>query len=154
MRYVIDTSALFSMEDLPQGDLFVTPGVIRELEKYKDRRLVYWEEMLKVSEPSMASLLEIKKAAISTGDDARLSPVDISILALAKELGAVLLSDDYSIQNVARYLSIPFKGVGMKEIKEVIKWSYRCTGCGKYWDKNMDECPICGSPLKSKRSRE
>ncbi len=154
MRYVIDTSALFSMEDLPQGDLFVTPGVIRELEKYKDRRLVYWEEMLKVSEPSTASLLEIKKAAISTGDDARLSPVDISILALAKELGAVLLSDDYSIQNVARYLSIPFKGVGMKEIKEVIKWSYRCTGCGKYWDKNMNECPICGSPLKSKRSRE
>lgn len=154
MRYVIDTSALFSMEDLPQGDLFVTPGVIRELEKYKDRRLVYWEEMLKVSEPSTASLSEIKKAAISTGDDARLSPVDISILALAKELGAVLLSDDYSIQNVARYLSIPFKGVGMKEIKEVIKWSYRCTGCGKYWDKNMNECPICGSPLKSKRSRE
>lgn len=152
MKYVLDTSALFSMQDLPP-DAVTTPGVIAELRKYADPRLRYWDELLKVSPPSTASLEAVRKAAESTGDDARLSPVDMEVLALALDLKAVLLTDDYSIQNLARVLHVPYQGVGLKGIKEVLEWKYRCKGCGKLFDKNQPDCPICGSELRSVRAR-
>jgi len=76
------------------------------------------------------------------------------VLALALDLKAELLTDDYSIQNLARVMGVRYRGVGMKEIKEVVRWKYRCTGCRKEWDENYPDCPICGSPLRSSRSRK
>jgi UPF0271 protein len=154
MKYVLDTSALFAMQDLPPGEVHATPGVIAELKKYEDPRLRFWEDLLKVSAPSAGSLREVKEAAKGTGDDARLSPTDLEVLALAKDLGAVLLTDDYSIQNLARVMGVKFRAVGTKGIKEVIKWTYRCTGCRREWDQNYPDCPVCGSPLRSRRSRK
>ena len=154
MRYVLDTSALFSMQDLPPGEVFVTAGVIAELRKYEDPRLRFWEDLLHVSSPSPASLDKVRKEASRTGDDARLSPTDMEVLALALDLKAELLTDDYSIQNLARVMGVRYRGVGMKEIKEVVRWKYRCTGCRKEWDENHPDCPICGSPLRSSRSRK
>ncbi|MDW5561975.1 MAG: nucleic acid-binding protein [Methanomassiliicoccus sp.] len=154
MRFVLDTSALFSMQDIPPGEAYVTPGVIAELRKYKDPRLTFWEDMLRVTSPSPQAAEAVRKAAVRTGDDARLSPTDLEVLALAMDLKAELLTDDYSIQNLARVMGIRFRGVGMKEIKEVVHWKYRCTGCRREWDENHPDCPICGSPLRSSRSRK
>jgi UPF0271 protein len=152
VKHVLDTSALFSMQDLPP-DAVTTPGVIAELRKYADPRLRYWEGLLEVSPPSASALAAVRKAAEGTGDDARLSPTDIEVLALAKDLGGVLLTDDYSIQNLARVLGVRYQGVGLKGIREIIVWRYRCKGCGKVFDKNQPDCPICGSELRSVRSR-
>ena len=154
MRYVLDTSALFSMQDLPPGEVYVTPGVTAELRKYEDPRLRFWEDLLKESFPSPQAMEAVRKAASRTGDDARLSPTDIEVLALALDLKAELLTDDYSIQNLARVMGVRYRGVGMKEIREVVRWKYRCTGCRKEWDENHPDCPICGSPLRSSRSRK
>ena len=154
MKYVLDSSALFSMQDLPNGVLYTVPGVISELKKYKDPRLKYWDEFIEVKEPSQEFIDTIEKASASSGDDLRLSPVDKSVLALAIETESTVLTDDYSIQNLAKILKISFRGVGMKEIDEVINWTYKCPGCRKEWDKNYPDCPICGSPLKSVRSRK
>ena len=154
MKYVLDSSALFSMQDLPNGVLYTVPGVISELKKYKDPRLKYWDEFIEVKEPSQEFIDTIEKASASSGDDLRLSPVDKSVLALAIETESTVLTDDYSILNLAKILKISFRGVGMKEIDEVINWTYKCTGCRKEWDKNYPDCPICGSPLKSVRSRK
>lgn len=52
MKYVLDSSALFSMQDLPNGVLYTVPGVISELKKYKDPRLKYWDEFIEVKEHS------------------------------------------------------------------------------------------------------
>jgi UPF0271 protein len=142
------------MQDLPEGEIYITPGVVAELRKYEDQRIRYWEDLLKVASPSSKALEKVKEGAKKTGDDARLSPTDMEVLALAIDLQAVLLTDDYSIQNLAKVLGVEYKGVGMKSIKEVIKWKYRCTGCRKEWDKNYPDCPICGSKLRSFRSRE
>jgi UPF0271 protein len=154
VRYVLDTSALFAMQDLPPGEVYVTGGVVAELRKYEDPRLRYWEDLLTVASPSSQAMDAVKRAAARTGDDARLSPTDMEVLALALELKAELLTDDYSIQNLSRVLGVRYRGVGMKGIKEVIRWKYRCTGCRKEWDENYPDCPVCGSPLRSSRSRK
>ena len=151
MKYVLDTSALFAMQDLPP-DPVTTPGVISELKKYGDQRLRYWEDRLPVSMPSSGSMKKVKELATETGDDARLSPVDMEVLALAIDLKGIILTDDYSIQNLARVLGLKYKTVGFKGIEEVIHWKYRCRGCGRIFDKNMPDCPICGSQLRSVRS--
>ena len=144
-RIVLDTSALFSMEQLPADvEAFVTPGVIKELERYKDRRASLWGELLHVSEASKASIARVRKAATETGDSTRISPTDAEVIALALDLEAELLTDDYSVQNVASHLQMSFRPVGIKAIKEVRKWRWRCTGCGKVFDKEMSECQVCG----------
>jgi UPF0271 protein len=101
--------------------------------------------------PKNESIQLIKKGAEKTGDIGRLSPADIEILALAKEMNATLLTDDYSIQNLAEELNIDYKGIDIEEIKKKIYWRYRCRGCGKYWEELHKTCPICGSGLRTVR---
>lgn len=155
MSCVLDTSALFSMQDLPPGEeAFTTPGVLRELEKYGDRRAELWGDLLKVSEPTSASLKKVREGASRTGDSTRLSPTDAEVLALAMDLGAVILTDDYSLQNLATYLGIPYRPIGLKGIRDVRRWRWRCVGCGKVFDKEMPDCPVCGSKLRSTMSKK
>lgn len=154
MRFVLDTSALFAMQDLPPGEAHATPGVIAELRKYDDPRVRFWEDLLRISSPSPGAIDAVRRAASRTGDDARLSPTDIEVLALALDLEAELLTDDYSMQNIARVMGLKYRGVGMKGIKEVVRWKYRCTGCRREWEENHPDCPICGSSLRSSRSRK
>lgn len=155
MDYVLDTSALFSMQDLPSDSrCFTTPGVLKEMEKYGDRRAGLWGDLLIVSEPTSTSLRKVKEASSRTGDSTRLSPTDMEVLALALELKAQVLSDDYSLQNLATYLGIPFRPVGLKGIKDLRRWRWRCIGCGRIFEKEMSECPVCGSKLKSTMSRK
>ncbi|MEM0448812.1 MAG: nucleic acid-binding protein [Methanomassiliicoccales archaeon] len=153
-RLVLDTSALFSMQDLPyETKVHTTPGVIRELERYGDRRAELWGDLLEVSEPSVSSKQKVKDAASRTGDISRLSPTDVEVLALAIDLEAILLTDDYSLQNLAAYLGIPYRPVGLKGIKNIRRWRWRCLGCGKIFENPCSECPICGSRIRSSLSK-
>ncbi len=154
-RLVLDTSALFSMEDLPQdAEVFVTPSVLEELRKYKDRRVERWGDLLRTSEATTSSIKKVREAAERTADAGRVSPTDVEVLALAIDLEAVVLTDDYSIQNLAAHIGIPYRTVGLKGIRKVLKWRYKCTGCGRVFDKDMPECPVCGSKLRTVRSRK
>ena len=78
----------------------------------------------------------------------------MTVIALAIDLNGTIWTDDYSIQNVARILGIGFKPVGMEGIKKVVKWNYKCTGCGKWYKDNQPDCPICGSALKGCRRKK
>ena len=153
MVIVLDSSALFSMEDLPDGDCVCPPGVIDELRKYKDRRLDLWGDMLRVSNCSPDSMEKVKEEARKSGDLGRLSPVDLTVIALGLDLDGVVYSDDYSIENVCTRLGIQYRPVGTGGIKKVEKWNYQCIGCKKWYKEKMDECPICGSPMKAHRKK-
>lgn len=96
---------------------------------------------------------KVKAAASKSGDAGRLSPVDLTVLALAVDVDGEIWSDDYSIQNVASIMGIAFKPVGMKGIEKVVKWNYQCIGCHKWYKEKMPDCPICGSPMKACRKR-
>ncbi len=153
MTLVLDSSALFEMQDLPGDDCVTVPGVWRELERHGDKRIAYWEGILRTSSPSEGSLSEVRKAASGSGDSGRLSETDIELLALALELGSPLLTDDYSMQNTARLIGVECIPVAAKGIKKVWRWRYRCLGCGKTYNDDIKECPVCGHGLKSVRGR-
>lgn len=154
VRWVLDTSALLLLQELPQGSVYVSPGVLRELEKQGDTRVPYLSELLEIMTPSRKSLEAVVGGAMETGDDARLSSVDMEVLALALELNATLLSDDYSIQNLATHLGIGFASVGQQGIRKKLSWRYKCNGCGRVWSELHPECPVCGAKLRSFRSRK
>jgi len=150
----LDTSALFSLEQVPTGwEAFVTQGVLDELEKYGDRRADHLLSVLKVSQATSRTVDTVRKAAKGTGDSARLSPVDVEVLALALELKASVVTDDYSIQNLAAVLGVEYVPVGLKGITKVIRWNYLCTGCGKVFKEEHPDCPVCGSPLRTTRRK-
>ncbi len=156
MRYVLDASAILSGKDFSsEFELYSSPKIVDELQRGRmKRRLAFLiESGLRVMSPSEDTVRTVRKCARDTGDIARVSEADIEILSLAKELDATLLSDDYSIQNIASKLKVEFKGVAQNGITEVYKWSYRCKGCGRFWERMLDSCPVCGSELKTARRK-
>ena len=99
---------------------------------------------------------DAENAASTTGDLPRLSPVDLEILAIALATGQTLYTDDYSLQNVCRHLNHPFEAVSNKRSKEQWSWELRCIGCRatKKADSQVEQqCDVCGSVMKVKRSR-
>jgi len=153
MVMILDSSALFSMEDLPQEDVVIPAGVADELRKYDDRRLDRWGDLLRISDCTSVSLKKVKDVALKSGDAGRLSEVDISVIALATDLNGTVMTDDFSIQNVCRIMGIEYISVGTEGIKRVEKWNYRCNGCGKWYKEAMKDCPICGSSMRAHRKR-
>lgn len=72
-------------------------------------------------------------------------------MALALDLSendnndVMILTDDYSIQNVASELKIKFETISQSGITKRFKWIYQCRGCGKKFKENISICPICGA---------
>jgi len=153
MVMILDSSALFSMEDLPSDDIAVPPGVVDELRRYNDPRVDRWGDLLRISECTERSVSKVRDIAIRSGDAGRLSDVDVSVIALAMDLDGIVLTDDFSIQNVCKIMGIEYRSVGTEGIKKVERWNYRCVGCGKWYKEKMNDCPICGSPMKAHRKK-
>ena len=162
---IIDTSAILSGKPINFDDTMVvtTPGVSDELKPGgKDYQIFQFliEKGLKINLPSRESIDEIKDISTKTGDIGRLSITDIEILALAldfskeKDKESVILTDDYSIQNVANVLNIKFESISQHGIKKRFKWIYRCRGCGKKFEECIKVCPICGAATRSIISRK
>jgi len=154
MKRVLDASALLAGRQFP-GELVTVPGVLRELQRYgmTPQLEAVLDTQVRVLSPGEDARERVRAAGESTGDAHRVSPTDRDLLALALELGATLVTDDYSIQNLARILGISYEAILTPGIKETWTWSYRCTGCGRTWPEWHEECPVCGSPLKTARPR-
>ena len=67
----------------------------------------------------------------------------------ASKLKGEIISDDFSISNVAKNLRLKISPVMTGGIKDVGKWVHYCPGCRSN-HKNGKECPMCGTPLKRK----
>lgn len=150
---ILDTSAFFTMDWIPDEDFLCPPGVVDELKRYDDPRLELWDDRLRISDFTKESLEIVKEEAKKTGDLGRLSDVDLSVLALALDMDGTILTDDYSIQNVAKSMGLPYRSVGTAGIKKKFKWNYRCVGCGKWYKEHSEECLICGSGMRAYRRK-
>jgi len=153
---VLDTSALYYGKDMPPDfELVISPGVARELDRegMKERLDLLLATRVKVLSPSEKSLTRVIAEGEKTGDSRRLSSTDKEILALALDLDYQLVTDDYSIQNLAEVLGVSYKGLEQKGIRKVLHWEFRCVGCGKIFDSDVAECDICGSPTKTSRKK-
>jgi UPF0271 protein len=160
VKYILDTSSILSGKTININDnkLITTSSVLDEIKPGgKDfRNLTYLlEKGLIIYEPTKKSIKNIINISSKTGDFNRLSKTDIDILALAMDLNyekkniVIILTDDYSIQNVSNYLEIKFLNISQSGITKRFKWSFKCRGCGKRFNKEIKICPICGSSIKN-----
>ncbi|MGD0995810.1 MAG: ribonuclease VapC [Candidatus Bathyarchaeia archaeon] len=115
---------------------------------------------LKVKAPSEKFLNKVKASASKVGDSFLLSETDIQLLALALELKAIgytpqIVTDDYSIQNVATQLGMEFLALATFGIKRLLEWIRYCPACHREYPANCSskECLVCGTELKRKPSR-
>lgn len=159
--YVLDTSLLLGGKDPPRDGPWATteeaaaevsPGG-RDARRYED-----WRSLgLQVRDGGAAAKAKVDAAAKAAGTATRLSPADRSLLALALDLGtgattATLVTDDYTVLDVARRLGIATQTVNQPGIAAPLDFRPRCSGCGRWFDEmpKKDECPVCGSPVKAR----
>jgi UPF0271 protein len=154
---VLDTSALLAGRPLGPGEDTVVPSaVLAELRPGgRDRR--HLDHLLaagaRLVEAAPADQARVRDEAKKGGEIGRLSAADIDVLAVALELAGEVATDDYTVQNLARRLGVPIRGVQQDGITEEYRFVPRCTGCRRILDAPRDECPVCGSPVKMIRDR-
>jgi len=117
--------------------------------------------ILKVQQPTPEAKAQIDSISAELGDSSRLSHTDRDLLALCLDLNTnrsscTLVSDDYTVQNVAEHLSIPYRTLTTHGIRYKFNWLLYCPACGKTYHPNYKEkvCVVCGTPLKRKVSKK
>lgn len=157
--FIIDTSAILSGKPLifNNAQFITTKNIEKEIKpggKDYENYIYLKEKCLILKTPTNESLKKIKEISKKTGDIDRLSFFDIEILAIAidenkqKNADVIILTDDYSIQNVAIFIKLKFESLNQNGITKKFKWINRCRGCGKKFKDNITVCPICGSDTK------
>jgi len=164
---VLDTSAFISGFDPFSVDeeQYSVPSVGQELGEKSLPRLRFdtasERGRLKILEPDAASLDEAKKLSKEAGDVRFLSEADIEILALAMQLkkggyDPLIITDDYSIQNVAEKIGVKFAPLITFGIRFFLNWLIYCPACHRKYppDYQFKQCEICGTNLKRKPIRK
>ncbi len=115
---------------------------------------------VKIKAPAQEAAKRLESSAIKVGDSFKLSEADRQLLSLALELKDAgytpqLVTDDYSIQNVATKVGIEFVSLATFGIKRLLEWIRYCPACHKKYpaDSKFKECQICGTELKRKPKR-
>jgi len=109
-----------------------------------------------ITKPKEEEIKKIKEEALKTGDLKYLSKADIETLAAALEVKEngdkpIIMTDDFTIQNLAEYLGIRYTSIATMGIKRRIEWKTYCQACGRtFKNPKLKRCPICGTPLKRK----
>jgi len=112
---------------------------------------------IKIKAPTQEAIISLETSATEAGDIYKLSEADKQLLALAIELKTQgytpqIITDDYSIQNVATQVGIEFRSLATFGIKRLLEWIRYCPACHKQYPANckFKECQICGTELKRK----
>jgi UPF0271 protein len=161
---VLDASALINgvLQSGIDLKMCTTPAVIDEARGRGYSSFLRGEAQrardLAVMEAS-PEILELVKVRIrELGESARLSNTDISVIALAMHLknegttDVIIMTDDYSLQNVAAAMGIQAKSSSTQGITKQIEWTYYCPACFKKYDRPSKDmsCRFCGTKLKRK----
>jgi UPF0271 protein len=116
---------------------------------------------LKVKAPLEEFVKKVKASAVTVGDSFFLSETDMQILALALELKAAgyspqIVTDDYSIQNVATEMGVEFASLATFGIRRLLEWVRYCPACHKEYpaDYGSTRCTVCGTELKRKPRKQ
>lgn len=160
---VLDTSAFiagfdpFSVTDF----IYTVPAVRRELASnsmiYTRFNTAIESGKLQVRTPAGGFLNQVDASSKTVGDLRSLSEADRRVLALALELrqqgqNPVVVTDDYSIQNVADQLGLAFVPLITFGIRYRLNWIIYCPACHREYpaDSKLKTCEACGTELKRK----
>jgi UPF0271 protein len=162
--YVLDTSSIIGGYVSRDSPNFITNHVFEEVKDFKSRIFLessLKEEIINIKEPDPISLKRVRRAMNTSGDVLRLSDVDMEVAALAITLkddykSVIVVTDDYSLQNVLKELGISYRSIITKGIEETYKWLLVCKGCKKRYpaDHKENDCEICGSRLSRRRIKD
>ncbi|HHY00790.1 MAG TPA: ribonuclease VapC [Methanothermobacter sp.] len=161
--YVLDASGIIGGFISSKNLNITTSAVISEIKDIKSKiaaESALMEGTIILEEPDFESTKKVQMAIENSGDILRLSEVDKQVVALAvtlrKKFYPVVVTDDYSIQNILKILNIPFKSVLTPGITEVYGWIKICRGCRKKYppDYDYEECEICGSAVYMKPTKK
>lgn len=145
---IVDASAIINTKGKFKHVVYTTKEVYEELKDFISRSIAeasVLQRQMVVVEAKEELKDSVRKKAKELG--LKLSDADVSILALALEMkNATVISDDFSLQNLARVLGIKVKGA-TREIKKVYRFVFMCPFC-KFTGKRPGECPNCGTKLK------
>jgi len=164
---VPDTSAFIAGFDpfSISGEEYAVPMVREEI----DENSMSWVRFktaidsgkLKMKTPDKFFMEEAKASATTVGDAFFLSDADLQVLALALELKShgyspLIVTDDYSIQNVANQMGIEFASLATFGIRFRLSWIRYCPACHKRFPANCRSktCDVCGTGLKRKPLRK
>jgi len=116
---------------------------------------------LRVRTPKVSFLRKVEEASESVGDARYLSEADMQVLALALELKSIgldplIVTDDYSIQNVANQIGVNFTSLMTYGIRFRFDWILYCPACHRKYssDYKFKSCEVCGTELKRKPLRK
>jgi len=116
---------------------------------------------LRVRTPRNSFLQEVNEASRKVGDVRYLSEADLQVLALALELKRAgfhpfIVTDDYSIQNVANQIGVNFTSLATYGIRFRFNWILYCPACYRKYpsDYKFKSCEVCGTKLKRKPLRK
>ncbi len=167
--YVLDASALIHSNTMQIYDkqCYITPSVASEVLDNISRLMLdigIERGSIKVVEPEKKFLEMAKEYAISTGDIAKLSQQDLSVIALALQLresgyDPIVITDDYSIMNVLVKAGIKYESIRFRKLGEYREWVVYCPACGATFKQNVNYCPYCGHTVikrkpKSRKKRK
>lgn len=159
--YVLDASAfMLGGIEFQSESSYTTESVVNEvkanvIQKSRVEGLIA-SNVLKICLPQGKYIDLVLGKAAELGEATSLSKTDIELLALALELSSkgldvTIISDDYSVQNVAGSLGLKWSGIKYTGITRVIHWKMICESC-KYetYDARRSICPNCGAKMKRK----
>lgn len=162
-RIVLDTSAMIAGYDpLSVNHSQVTVPLVMDelrLDTTTWLRITAAEECgrLRIIEPEASFMDKVRQHSTEMGDIRTLSRADRQVLALALQLkeggdNVVIISDDYSIQNMAERLGIEFQPLTTFGIKYRFQWLLYCPACRRRFPQNypFETCASCGTPLRRK----
>lgn len=164
---VLDTSAFIAGFDpmaIPEKQ-FTVPEVNNELIEGSIPRMRFNAAVengkVSILKPKDSFFQEILEASKKVGDIRYLSDADLQVLALAMELKSrglspVIVTDDYSVQNVANKIGAEFVSLMTFGIKFRFKWSLYCPACYRKYpsDYKFKDCEVCGTELKRKPKKK
>jgi endoribonuclease Nob1 len=152
---VLDTTAFYAGVPYTNTteNLVTTPDVINEVSNERTRTLIELSK-INVWEAGPEHYHRVKGAARGTGDN-NMTKADLSVLALCLSITAdgheaILLSDDFAIENVASKLGIKARPLMTNGIKTAANWVFFCPACGKIYAKQRVDCTVCGTKLEKR----
>ncbi|MFX0049828.1 MAG: NOB1 family endonuclease [Candidatus Hermodarchaeota archaeon] len=160
--YVLDATAFIGLnfpilmepKTFPNASFFTTPSVASELKDFRSKmNLEAMKEsgLLQFNTPIPEIQHKITNKIKMIDPQSTLSRVDIDILTITLQLKGILITNDFTIQNMAHFLKIPIKSIDGKKITNLRMWQLKCKSCGKNAEIYFQTCPHCGGQLKRKQ---
>lgn len=128
-----------------------THTVKQELKDFRSRMnldIMVQSKRIQLQSPSLKKIIQVNKKLETIDPNHKLSQTDIEVLTLAWEKKGILITNDFTLQNVAAHLEIPTQVLSGKKINRIKKGYLRCRGCKLIFHSNFQTCPGCGSELK------